>query len=301
MPDLSISIVTADRRLIIPCLQSIHDTTRNLTFEIYVAVNDPKTAGSIEAAILTRFPDTQVVINREAEGFSRSNNRLLRRCRGRYLLLLNDDTVVLPGALEHMVECMDARPEVGAMGCKLLNPDGSPQWSCGRSAVHKLEYFRSGVLRTLLSPLVRDQFFDSVQEVSWVTGACMMVRAEAIGSVGLLDENFYMYYEDGEWCYRIIKAGWKVLYCPQAEVIHYRGQTSRNAPAKTVLSYYESRLYFFSKHFSSATCFIVRTLTICDAILSYFKAVGRKPANRNIAVLRAYIAAIRLAVSYRTG
>jgi GT2 family glycosyltransferase len=147
--------------------------------------------------------------------------------------------------------------------------------------------------------LVRDQLFDSVQEVSWLTGACMMVRAEVVKAVGMLDEKFYMYYEDGEWCYRIIKGGWKVVYYPEAEVIHYRGQTSQKRRAEMVHSYYCSRLYFFAKHFSSPTCFCVRTLTICDAILGYIRAV-RTPATRNMEMLKAYLSAIKLAFVYRT-
>ncbi len=301
MPDLSISIVTSEVRLILPCLRSIYDTTRNITFEIYVVINCPESVQAIESAIRSRFPGTRVILNQDVQGFSRSNNRALQLCTGRYLLLLNDDTVVLGRAFQQMVEYMDDQPHVGALGCKLLNPDGSLQWSCGKSAVHKFEYFRSGVLRTLLSPIVRDQLFDSTQEVSWVTGACMMVRAEAAKTVGLLDEQFYMYYEDGDWCCRIVRAGWKVFYYSEAEVIHYRNQTNRKGAAKMVLTYYRSRLQFFGKHFGLGICLVVRALTVCDAIVSYIKALRRTPAKNKVEILRAYLGAIGLALTYRAG
>ena len=299
LPDLSVAIVSADTQLVLACLRSIRETTHEITFSVYVAINSPADADRMEEAIHSQFPEIQIVRNLEELGFSRSNNRILQECRARYVLLLNDDTIVHECALQRMVKYMDEHGEVGALGCKILNPDGTLQWSCGKSAIHKWEYFRSGVLRTLLSPLVRDQFFHSVVEVSWLTGACLMVRSEALKAAGLLDERFYMYYEDGDWCFRIIQAGWKIVYFPDAEIVHLRNQTNLKRPALSVSSYYRSRLYFFSKHFSASTCLLVRVLTVCDAMVGFLKSSIRMTGRRNPELLQAYVGAMKLALTYR--
>lgn len=297
--DLSISIVTVDKGFILRCLQSIYQATKTVRFEIYVVINLPAIAEEVEQAIRDRFREVHVIANEQEEGFSRSHNRAIGRCRGRYVLVLNDDTIIGDGAFDKMLEYMDQHPDIGMLGCKLLNADGTVQWSCGKSPIHKVEYFKCGALRTLLSPLIRDQFFGGSQEVSWITGACMLVRAEAVQKAGMLDENFQMYYEDGEWCYRIIKAGWKVFFFADAEVTHYRGETNKRNAARALSFYYRSRLYFFYKHFDAFTCFAVRVLTIFDAILGYIKLVVRRSALANREVLKAYLGAIKLALTYR--
>ncbi len=271
MTDLSISIVTIDRALVLDCLKSIYETVKSVTFEIHVVVNHLPAANDIESAIRADFPMVKLIINREETGFTHNHNKVIRECSGRYILILNDDTVMLGGALDRMVRYMDDHPQVGVLGCTIRNPDGSLQWSCGKSFNNTFEHFRSGVLRTLLSPLVRDQFYKETQEVTWVTGACLLARSEAIGRVGLFDENISMYFEDGDWCYRMILAGWKVVYYTEAEIIHYRSQTSKKHPAKTVIFYYESRLYFFFKHYGSCILQIIRLLTLADIMLLWLR------------------------------
>jgi len=302
MIDLTISIVTANNRLlIVDCLKSIYETTHGLRFEVYVVIND--SLDDSEEAIKENFPEVTLIINREKLGFTRNHNMVMRRSEGKYILVLNDDTVILEGALNKMVDFMEASPQVGILGCKILNPDGSLQWSCGKSFSHAFEHFKSGVLRTLLAPFIRDQFYLRTQEVTWVTGACLMARSEAIREVGLFDENIIIYFEDGDWCYRMVQTGWKVVYYPHAEIIHYYGQTRKQYLGRDTFIIYLSRLYFFSKHYSPLTLHLVKFLTMLEAILRYMKTLMfsyYSPSEKfqKQELLEAYQRVIKLAWNY---
>lgn len=299
MTDLSISIITANKKLVLDCLKSIYETTGELSFEIYVVINNPGISGDIEAAIQSSFPAVKLIINPEEKGFTHNNNMVIKKCAGKYILLLNDDTIILDGALKKMVRYMENYPETGILGCKILNPDGSLQWSCGKSFNHKFEYFKAGLLRTLLAPLVGDQFFNTTQEVSWVTGACLMARAEAVKKIGLMDENIYMYFDDGDWCYRIIWGGWKVVYYHDAEIIHYRSQSSKSILARTTSFYYKSRLYFFWKHYSSFVLHSVKILTLLDVILRYVRTlIFQSDHAQKRELLDTYLKMIRMVLSF---
>jgi len=250
MIPLTISIVTANnKQLILGCLRSIYETTRKLDFEIYVVIND--SSDDSENAIRAAYPDVNLIVNNKKLGFTHNHNMVMREAKGKYILVLNDDTIILDGALEKMVDFMDGSPLTGVLGCKILNLDRSLQWSCGRSISHKIEYFRSGMLRTLLPFFVKDKFYFKTMEVSWVTGACLLARADAVRTVGYFDENIIIYFEDGDWCYRMIQGGWKVVFFPHAEIIHYYGQTRKKHLGRDTYIIYHSRLYFFSKHYSS--------------------------------------------------
>jgi GT2 family glycosyltransferase len=298
--DLSISIITANKKLVLDCLKSIYETTGELSFDIYVVINNPRVSGDIETAIKGRFPAVKLIINREEKGFTQNNNMVMKKCAGKYILLLNDDTIIRDDTLEKMVRYMEDHPVVGILGCKILNPDGSLQWSCGKSFNHKFEYFKAGLLRTLLAPLVRDQFFNTTQEVSWVTGACLMARAEAVKKVGLMDENIYMYFDDGDWCYRIIRGGWKVVYYYDAEIIHYRSQTSKSILARTTTFYYRSRLYFFWKHYNSFVLHSVKILTLLDIVLRYVRTlIFQSDHTQKRELLDAYQKMIRMVLSFK--
>lgn len=302
MVDLSISIITADRQLIQGCLQSIYATVKTVQFEIAVVINDPAASAEIEEAIREKFPAVKLIINREEKGFTHNHNVVIKECTGRYILVLNDDTLLLDGALDKMVAYMERHRSIGILGCKILNEDGSQQWSCGKSFSHSFEYFRSGVLRTLLSPLVRDQFFKETQEVTWVTGACLMARAEAVRAIGPFDEQFTMYFDDGDWCFRMIKGGWKVVYYSDAEIIHYRSRTSRKHLAKTTLFYYQSRMRFFRKHYSSAVLHVVRLLTVFDAIFRALRMlVFSSPPSQKKQLLDAFFSVIKQTVASKSG
>jgi N-acetylglucosaminyl-diphospho-decaprenol L-rhamnosyltransferase len=193
----------------------------------------------------------------------------------RYVLLLNPDTVVPPGVLAAMVAFMDANPEAGAAGPKLVRFDGSLDLACRRSfpSPEVSLYRMLGLSRlfphhrrlasynlTYLSP-------DDIYEVDSVVGAFMMVRTSALYTVGLLDEEFFMYGEDLDWAYRMKNEGWKVLYNGQVQVFHHKGASSRKRSTKSVFAFYRSMLVFYRKHYYRSTARPISWLVIAGIYL----------------------------------
>jgi GT2 family glycosyltransferase len=244
LPDLTLSIISANNLdLLLPCLRSVFDGTQRLTVEAYV-VDNASTDGTA-VAVAAEFPQVRVIRNESRLGFSTNNNLVLRQGRGRYLMLLNDDTVVLDGALDHMVAFMNAHPRVGAVGSFLLNPDGSFQPAFARFPHPVVEAVWP--VTDWYHRLVGNR--DQPLEVDSVCGAAMLVRREVVEQVGLLDTAFDpIYSEEVDWCYRIKQAGWRIYALPQAQVIHYGGQTmNRMMPRKYELLL-SHKMLFFRKH-----------------------------------------------------
>ena len=269
MVDLTISLVTADNeKLILDCLRSIYENTQGLKLETYVVIN--ASSDDSEESIKKEFPQAKLIINDKKLGFTHNHNMVMRKGRGKYFLVLNDDTVIINGALRKMVDYMDVSGKVGVLGCKIMKADKSLERSCGTAITHKYEFFKTGVLQAFF-PFLPKKHFSTTTEVTWVTGACLMVRAQATQEVGLFDENIVIYFEDGDLCYRMNKAGWKVVFYPEAEIIHYHGQTRKKHLARDLFIIYQSRLYFFTKHYYGLTLLIVRLFTIMEVSLRYVK------------------------------
>jgi GT2 family glycosyltransferase len=297
MTTLTISIVTANNKeLILDCLRSIYRTIEDLAIEVYVVIN--ASADDSEETIRREFPNVKLIVNQDKLGFTNNHNMVMRRAKGKYILVLNDDTIILKEALLKMVDFMEHAPETGIIGSKLLNPDGSLQWSCGWSINYKVEMFKVGVLRSLL-PFIKDKHYGHTREVLWVSGACLMVRKEVVRRVGLFDENFIIYFEDGDLCMRVNQAGWKVVFFPQAEIIHYVGMTRRQFLARDMYVIYKSRLYFFSKHCGFLMQYLIRMVTIFEGSLRFLKTLIEYPsqAKERQELMDAYMRVIRLALS----
>jgi len=254
--DLSIIIVNYEtKNLLEQCLNSIYSENYHFSYEVSVVDNDSKDS-SIEM-VKKKFPQVKLIENRNNLGFAAANNQALRRSNARYLLLINPDTVVLPDSLNVMMEFMDEHPEAGIAGCKLLNPDYSLQYSC-RKFSNFATFFLRGIHLDSIFPnntiLRKYMMFDwdhnEVREVDWVLGSCMMVRRKAIEQVGMLDENFILYFEDQDWCYRMWKHDWKVYYVPQAQMIHYyQRRSAKQFLNVSTWTHIKSMLYFFKKHY----------------------------------------------------
>jgi GT2 family glycosyltransferase len=274
MTTLTVSIVTANNRdLVLDCLQSIYEHPIRAALSVHVVINDPD--DNSEADIRRRYPEVAVTVNEKPMGFTHCHNMVIRNCDSDYVLVLNDDTLIVGQALEIMTSFMDANSEIGILGCKIRYPDGSLQWSCGKSRYHRLRYFIDGMLKSLL-PISRVRHFAKKEEVSWVTGACLLVRREAADDVGLFDENIFMYYEDADWCFRMIQRGWKVVFYPNAEIIHYHGQSRKKRLGSNTYVIYENRIYFFSKHYRGSAVGLVKMLTWCEAAWRYVATGLRK-------------------------
>lgn len=253
MPDLSILVVNWNvRDLLRRCLQSILANLPACQLEIIV-VDNGSTDGSVEM-VRTDFPQVHLIANPDNRGFPAANNQGLAVARGRYVLLLNPDTEVVGNALETMVAFADAHPDVGVVGPMLLNPDGTVQSSRRRfptllTAVFESTWLQPYAPRRLLARYyVLDRPDDEVQDVDWVTGAALMARREAIEQVGPLDEGFFMYSEELDWCRRFREAGWRVVYLPTARVIHYGGKSSEQVLPARHIHFQRSKIRYFRKY-----------------------------------------------------
>lgn len=262
--DVSIIIVNYNtKKLTLECIQSIYHSNTSYQFEI-ILVDNNSTDGTVDA-IVDEFPNIKVIANQENVGFSKANNQAINHSNGRYILLLNSDTIVKNGTIDTMVQFMDENKEIGASGCKVVLPDGTLDKACHRGfpTPSASFYYISGLARRFpnnprfsgyhLSHLN----MDDIHEVDCLVGAFMLVRSETISQVGLLDETFFMYGEDIDWCYRIKEAGWKIYYHPHVEIIHYKGASSRKKPFKIVYEFHRAMYLFHRKHYSEKYPFIV--------------------------------------------
>ncbi len=273
------------------CLTSILGNHSKVAVQTLV-VDNASADDSVEW-VARDFPAAEVIANTENYGFARACNQGIRVGRGRYILLLNPDTLVGPGTLDEMVGYMDAHPEVGVLGPKLLNPDGSRQLSCRRFPTYSAALFNRTSLLTRLFPFNRfssqylrsDHEYSQVEVVDWVAGACMLVRREAIDDVGLLDEGFFLYCEDVDWCKRMWAKDWKVVYFPKAEVIHYIGHSTARAPFRSVIERNGSIWRYYKKHFQRGavrdTVIFAGIAVRCGLLLAVtlFQGVGGKKTS----------------------
>jgi len=279
-PDLTVSIISADNLdLLLPCLRSVFESTHHITLELYVV--DNASGDGTTAAVRAEFPQVKVIRNETRLGFSTNNNLVLRQGRGRYLMLLNDDTLVLDGALDRLVKFMDTHPQVGAVGSFLFNPDGSFQPAFARFPHPFVEALWASA--NWSHRLVRH--IDQPFEVDSVCGAAILVRREVVEQVGVLDIAFDpIYSEEVDWCYRIKQAGWQIYALPQARVIHYGGQTMNRAMPRKYELLLSKKMLFFRKHAGGGAANVYRmTLGLSTAVkLAWWTLVGLLQRDRQV-------------------
>ena len=284
-PDLSIIIVNFNARdYLESCLQKIQDNTERISYETFV-VDNGSADGSC-ALVREQFPWVELIENEDNVGFSRANNQAIRRSRGRYVLLLNNDTLVLPRAIDTMVAIMEQRPEVGVIGCTLRNSDFSVQISFGRmismrnELVLKLisDRYKKGnrLVQRYLEHRSRKEHYPD-----WVSGACLMARADALHAVDLMDENFFMYTEEVDLCHRIRQLGYQVLYTPEAEIIHFGGRSTETNLKKTIIEYRKSQLYFYKKHYGSTRMKLVQQYLLLKIYWMRLRVSLRRSESRD--------------------
>lgn len=235
-------------------LNSVLAAAEGLEAEIFV-VDNASADGSADM-VAAEFPQVKLVCNEANVGFSAGNNVALRQVTGEYALLINTDTIVRRDALHAMVEFLDAHPEAGACGCKILDPDGTLQLDSRRGFPTPLAAFckMSGLSRLFPKhPLMARYHLthldpEQTAEIEVLSGSCMMVRKAAMDQVGLLDEDYFMYGEDIDWCYRFHQAGWKIYYLPTTAIIHFRGESGRGTPLKILYRKSRAMSIFVNKH-----------------------------------------------------
>jgi GT2 family glycosyltransferase len=263
---LTIQIVNWNaREYLRQSLRSIFEHAPTCPFEVLVLDNASQD-GSVQM-IEKEFPAVRLLVSECNLGFAKGHNQLARHARGRYLLILNPDTVVTLGALTRLVRFADSHPEAGIVGPKLLNPDGSLQYSCRRFPNPVAAIFRNTPLGRLFPQnrytrdyLMLDWDHNSVREVDWVSGAAMLVRREGFMQLGGFDEQFFIYVEDVDLCYRAWQAGWKVLYYPEAVIIHAIGRSTDLVANKMIITFHQSMYKFYKKHYARKTPLYLRPL-----------------------------------------
>lgn len=246
---LSVVIVNWNTRLLlVQCLKSVYQSPLEGGLEVFVV--DNASSDDSVATVRAEFPQVKLVENRENLGFARANNQVIPSCQGEYILLLNSDTVVPVGALGAMTAFFEAHAAVGAAGPKLVNPDGSFQASFARFPSFSSELLLvTGLARLVIGPYAPSpspQPGEPPQAVDWVAGAALMARRAAIDQVGLLNEGYFFYSEETEWCWRLWKNGWEVWYLPQVEIVHLGGGSSRLRSLESYKNLYASKIRFFS-------------------------------------------------------
>lgn len=255
--DLSIIIVNYNTcELTTQVLDSVYSNTRGLEFEVFVVDN----ASSDESVknIRMRYPQVRIIENDTNLGFAAANNQAIAVASGQYILLLNSDTIVHNDCLPGCVEYLNQHPDTGALGCRVVLSDGQLDHACKRGfptpqaslfyflKLHRLfphsRYFGQYTLNHISE--------DNISEVDALTGAFMMVRKETIADIGLLDDTFFMYGEDLDWCYRIKAAGWKIIYYPEATIIHLKGGSGGRKSRKSIYEFHQSMIIFYDKHYA---------------------------------------------------
>ena len=239
------------RELLAQCLAAVFASTAAPELEVWV-VDNGSTDGSADM-VKTRFPAVRLIENPGNVGFSRANNQALRLAQFDYALLLNPDAVVQPDTLHGLWRWLEDHPAAGAVGPTLLNPDGSFQAAANDFPRLLTQWLIiAGLAHRLLGPYFPSHGPSSAQQAirtDWMGGACLMVRARAIQAVGLLDEDFFMYAEEMDWCYRLWQARWEVYWLPTALCWHWRGQGSRQAQVQTPARLAGASYLFFRKHY----------------------------------------------------
>jgi GT2 family glycosyltransferase len=247
--DLSIIIVNWNtKEYLLPCLKSIFKGGQGTGWEVIVVDNGTRDGSREEVKKV--FPSARLIENEKNFGFAKAANQGLQKASGRYALLLNPDTQVENGAIERLVSFMDAHSDVGVAGAQLLNADGTKQNSIANFPSLGTELLNKSLLRWLFPKKFpgKGRNYSEPIEVDSVIGACMMVRRDTLDQVGLLDEDYFLFLEETDWCYRMKKAGWKIYHVPQAEIYHFQGKNAETVKKRARVEFYRSRYHFFKKN-----------------------------------------------------
>ena len=315
MPSLAIVIVSYNTRdLLRDCLRSIGPGGATCALDVWVVDNASRDGSA--AMVRDEFPHVHVIDSPRNGGFAYANNLALSQILGTgdwglgtgsdlltpdpqslipdYVLLLNPDTVVPPGALDALVSFLEAHPAVGACGPKLLLGDGSLDVACRRSfPTPEIAFYRMTGLARLFPRSPRFGRYnmshldaDLQTEVDAVVGACMLVRGAVVREVGLLDEAYFMYGEDLDWAYRIKQYGWKIMYVPSVTIHHFKRASSRQRPFPSIRAFYAAMRVFHRKHYAATTPAPLNALIELGITLKEVWGLGsnllRPPATRRV-------------------
>jgi GT2 family glycosyltransferase len=261
MSDLTLSIIIVTWNtceITRACLQSIREHVTGVEYEVIV-VDNASSDGSV-GMIQSEFPEARLIPNEENVGFGRANNQAMRVARGRFLFLLNSDTLIPDDSVERLVSFMEGDSQIGVAGCKLLFEDGSLQSSCSRFPSIKLALIEDLMLYKLLSRRKQGEVLlggywphDHVRDVEAVWGAVMLIRREVFEQTKGFDESMFMYGEDLEWCMRVGDLGWRITFTPDCSIVHLNHKSSEIMYGDERIDLCHKRLYdIYAKRYGKA-------------------------------------------------
>jgi len=264
-PSITLSVIIVNynvREFLEQAIKSVADALVGISHELWV-VDNASTDGSVES-IRRQFPQVRLIANRKNVGFAGANNQALAQCTGQTICLLNPDTIVEENTFTTLLRFLDSHPQVGAVGCKILNPDGSLQPACRRSfptpwvAFSKISGLGTLFPKSRLFGRYNLTYLDPEQtvEVEAISGSFMLFRRTVLEQVGYLDESFFMYGEDLDYCFRIRDKGWQIYYVPTTRIIHFKGESSKKSPLEQRSLFYEAMRLFVQKHMSKPRALI---------------------------------------------
>jgi GT2 family glycosyltransferase len=302
--DLSIVVVSWNtKEILIQCLEALARELASFHAEVFV-VDNASTDGSPQA-VKEKFPQVKLICNEKNLGFAKANNIALRQCTGEYIGLVNSDIIVLEDCFRRMMDFAETHPEIGMLGPKILNPDGTLQHSCMGYPTLWNSFCRAFALDSFFpkTQLFGDRLMtfwphDAVRSVEVLNGCFWMVRKEALDRVGVLDEEFFFYGEDIDWCKRFRYAGWDVVFSPGAEAIHYGGASSSSAPIRFYLEMQRADMRYWRKHHGNLATIAYLLLTLfheVNRVLGYGALYFFRPQMRESALfkIRRSLASIR--------
>ena len=255
--DLTVVVVSWNvRDLLRECLNSVRMAQGALALEVIV-VDSASDDGSPDM-LRNEFPWVNLSASNKNLGFTRGNNLGISAAKGRNILLLNPDTIVLGDALAIMSGYLDDHIDVGGLGPQLLNPDGTVQSSRRRFPSLLTGFFESTWLESAAPHRILERYYaldlpdNQENDVDWVTGASIMVPRRVIDHVGMMDEGYFMYSEELDWCRRIKDAGWRIVYLPKAQIIHHVGKSSEQAVTSRHVNFQQAKLRYYRKYHGRA-------------------------------------------------
>ena len=268
VPDMSIVLVGWNNKAYLgPCLDSLYDGKLKSSFDV-VVVDNGSTDGSQEM-LREQYPEVMIIQNEKNEGLGRASNQGIEATKGKYVLLLNNDTIVNGPSFDLMVKYMDENPKVGAVGGKLLNEDGSIQACYNNFSTLGEEFLIATRIGELINPgypAVTDS--EEEKSVDWLGSACLLLRRKALDEVGLLDDSYFIYGDEADLQFRLKKAGWEVYYLPQATTIHFGGRSMDRWRRRKMV--YRGKMLFYKKNYGPLQTFLLRLML---AFLSTIKLV----------------------------
>jgi GT2 family glycosyltransferase len=277
------------------CLQSVYSALKTINAEIFVVDNN-SVDNSVEM-LQSKFPNVQLIQNRENVGFSKANNQAIRLAKGEYILLLNPDTVVEADTFEKIISFMDATPDAGGLGTKMVNGRGEFLPESKRSLpVPAVAFYKIFGLSSLFKKSKRFGKYhlsyldpDEINSVEILAGAFMLLRKSVLDNIGLLDEDYFMYGEDIDLSYRITKAGYKNYYFPKTRIIHYKGESTKKSSINYVFVFYRAMQIFAKKHFSQKNAILFNIMINIAIYIRAFFSIAKRLVLKILVPLLDYL------------